>query len=110
MRGGEVFIPKIASMRLADLATALAPECRQEMIGIRAGEKLHEVLMPRDEARHALEFDDFYVIRPPMHLWDYDDSAVYGGAKGTMVRDNFEYASDNNDRWISIEQLRAFVG
>jgi UDP-N-acetylglucosamine 4,6-dehydratase/5-epimerase len=109
MRGGEVFIPKIASMRVADLATAVAPECRQEIIGIRAGEKLHEVLMPRDEARHALEFDDFYIIRPPMHLWDYDESAVYGDATGSAVCENFEYASDNNDRWISIEQLRAFA-
>jgi UDP-N-acetylglucosamine 4,6-dehydratase len=110
MRGGEVFIPKIASMRMTDLATAMAPECRQEIIGIRPGEKLHEILMPRDEARHALEFEDLYIIRPPMHMWDYDDSPVYGNATGSSVSEDFEYASDTNDRWISAEQLRALAG
>ena len=64
MHGGEIFVPKIPSMRIIDLAAAMAPECRQEIVGIRPGEKLHECLIPHDEARLTREFDDFYVILP----------------------------------------------
>src|SRR5262245_54324989 len=68
--GGEIFVPKIASMRIVDLAEAIAPGCEHEVVGIRPGEKVHELLITRDDARHTLEFDDFYIIQPSIHMWN----------------------------------------
>src|ERR1700694_2741810 len=82
MHGGEIFIPKIASMRITDLATAICARCKQETIGLRPGEKLHELLITRDDARHTLEFDSFYVIQPAVHLWDFAEHRHYGGEEG----------------------------
>src|SRR5262245_53710393 len=109
MRGGEIFIPKIPSMRITDLASAIGPDCEQETIGIRPGEKLHELLITRDDARHTLEFDDLYVIQPGIHRWDYVDSAVYGGEHGKPVMADFEYASDSNTQWLDLKQLKAAI-
>jgi UDP-N-acetylglucosamine 4,6-dehydratase len=109
MRGGEIFIPKIPSMRIADLATAIGPDCEQETIGIRPGEKLHELLLTRDDARHTLEFNDFYIIQPGIHMWDYVGSATYGDEQGRPVPADFEYASDNNPLWLDAEQLKAAI-
>ena len=67
--GGELFVPKIPSMKLIDLADAIAPGCRHEIIGIRPGEKIHEVLVTEDDARHTLEFDDYFIIEPEFHWW-----------------------------------------
>ena len=103
MRGGEIFIPKIPSMRITDLATAIGPDCKQETVGIRPGEKLHELLVTRDDARHTLEFNDFYIIQPDIHMWDYDNSAVYGKERGTPVATDFEYASDSNTQWLELD-------
>ncbi|HVY58163.1 MAG TPA: UDP-N-acetylglucosamine 4,6-dehydratase (inverting) [Xanthobacteraceae bacterium] len=105
MQGGEVFIPKIPSMRVTDLAAAMAPECRQEVVGIRPGEKLHECMIPHDEARLTREFDDFYVILPSMPLGTAVAEPVYDGVKGRPVAENFEYSSDTNDRWADRGQL-----
>jgi UDP-N-acetylglucosamine 4,6-dehydratase/5-epimerase len=110
MRGGEIFIPKTASMRITDLATAIDPDCQQVTIGIRPGEKLHELLITRDDARHTLEFKDFYVIQPSIHMWDYVDSAVYGEERGRKVPADFEYASDRNTQWLDSNQLKAVIG
>jgi UDP-N-acetylglucosamine 4,6-dehydratase len=109
MRGGEIFIPKIPSMRLTDLASAIGPDCEQETIGIRPGEKLHELLITRDDARHTLEFEDLYIIQPGIHRWDYVDSAVYGGERGKPVMADFEYASDSNTEWLDLKQLKAVI-
>jgi UDP-N-acetylglucosamine 4,6-dehydratase len=109
MRGGETFIPKIPSMRITDLASAIAPECAQTIVGIRPGEKLHEMMIPRDEARHTLEFKRFYVIYPDLTLWGYDSSPIYGGETGRPVAEEFEYVSDTNPHWFNIEQLRAVI-
>lgn len=104
MRGGEVFIPKIPSMKITDLKQALAPECETELVGIRPGEKIHECLMTEDEARHTLEFDDFYVIEPEHSFW-----------KGEHLKDgkplscDFRYASDKNDNWLTAAELRKMV-
>ena len=109
MHGGEVFIPKIPSMRVTDLAAAIAPECRQEVVGIRPGEKLHECLIPHDEARLTREFNDFYVIlpaRPALATFD----PVYEGSRGRPVAENFEYTSDANDRWSDRAQLLEMIG
>jgi UDP-N-acetylglucosamine 4,6-dehydratase/5-epimerase len=109
MHGGEVFIPKIPSMRVTDLAAAMAPECRQEIVGIRPGEKLHECLIPHDEARLTREFDDFYVILPARPAYATFDP-IYEGSKGRAVVENFEYTSDANDRWSDRAQLLEMIG
>jgi UDP-N-acetylglucosamine 4,6-dehydratase len=109
MRGGEIFVPKIPSMRIPDLAEAVVPGGKTTVTGIRPGEKLHEIMVPRDEAINTLEFDEFYVIRPNYHMWNYNDSAIYGGMTGRNVAEGFEYASDNNTEWLSVEQLRGII-
>lgn len=105
MRGGEVFVPKIPSMRVIDLARAIAPEAQIEVVGIRPGEKLHEVLISEDEARSAVELDEMYVIQPPHELW-------FGHAwreKGRPLPDGFRYASDNNPHWLDVDRIREIV-
>jgi len=109
MRGGEIFVPKIPSMRITDLASAIDTHCEQETVGIRPGEKLHELLLTRDDARQTLEFKDLYVIQPGIHMWDYDDSQVYDGEKGRPVSAEFEYASNTNTRWLNSDQLKAVI-
>ena len=101
MVGGETFVPKIPSMKLVDLAEALAPDCRREVIGIRAGEKLHEVLVTSDESRHCYEHADSYVIYPEYATWKKSVQAL----DGTRPPDGFSYTSENNDRWLSAEQI-----
>ncbi|MEN3305262.1 MAG: UDP-N-acetylglucosamine 4,6-dehydratase/5-epimerase [Micromonosporaceae bacterium] len=109
MERGEIFVPKQPSMKVVDLATAVAPDCRQEVIGIRPGERLHEVLVPADETPHAREFDDFYVIEPQFHeSWGLGLAATYGGQRGRAVES--EYRSDTNSHWLRPEELRKFIG
>ena len=107
LRGGEIFVPKIPSMKVIDLARAIAPECRMEIIGIRAGEKLHEVMIPGDESRNTFEYDTHYVIAPAFHEWSRFDFRSNGGRQ---VADGFTYGSDTNDHWLTIEELRAMAG
>ncbi|HMH50539.1 MAG TPA: UDP-N-acetylglucosamine 4,6-dehydratase (inverting) [Candidatus Acidoferrum sp.] len=104
MTGGEIFVPKIPSMNIMDLAAALAPECRTEVIGIRPGEKLHEVMVPEDDAHHTAELPDRFVIRPE---FDWFDSNHYEHAK--PCPEGFRYSSDLNDRWLSREELAEMV-
>jgi UDP-N-acetylglucosamine 4,6-dehydratase/5-epimerase len=104
MEGGEVFVPKIPSMRILDLAKAIAPDCKIVEIGIRPGEKLHEVLLSEDEARHAMELSDHYVITP-VHPWWKGQSVP----AGRELPAGFRYASDTNLEWLDIPQLRALV-
>jgi len=105
MHGGEVFVPKIPSMNIMDLAQAIAPECAVETIGIRPGEKLHEVLLGEDEARAAIELEDMFVVQPS-HPW-WNTEAWTGGHP---LGDGFRYASDTNTQWLSVEQLKKFAG
>jgi UDP-N-acetylglucosamine 4,6-dehydratase len=107
MRGGEIFVPKIPSMRVVDLARAVAPECRFEVVGIRAGEKLHEVMIPADEARNTFEYDTHYVIAPAFHEWTTFDFRSNGGRPAP---EDFAYASDTNDHWLTTDELRAMAG
>lgn len=105
MQGGEVFVPKIPSMKLVDLATAIAPDCQIEHIGIRPGEKLHEVLISEDEARHSIELEDMFVVEPSGALW-------FGHGwrdKGNTLPEGFHYASDNNHQWLSGEEIRTLI-
>lgn len=104
-RGGEIFIPKIPSMKLTDLATAICPECRQEVVGIRPGEKIHEVLINEEEARNAVEFEDMYIVQP--HFRRPQDLLDKRG--GVPCMEGFEYRSDTNPQPMSIEGLRALL-
>jgi UDP-N-acetylglucosamine 4,6-dehydratase len=108
MHGGELFVPKIPSMKMTDLARAIGPDCEIDVIGIRPGEKLHEVMISEDDARNTLEFDDHYVIQPEFGWWTRHKNALeVNGAK--QVTDNFRYSSDNNDKWLSLDELKAIV-
>jgi len=105
MQGGEVFVPKIPSMRIMDLAKAVAPGCEIEFVGIRPGEKLHEVLISQDESRCTLELEDMFVIQPVHPWWK-----PANWSRGKPLPDGFKFASDKNDRWLTIEELRQMIG
>jgi len=98
MHGGEIFVPKIPSVRIVDLAEALAPELELDFIGIRPGEKIHEVMCPKDDSFNTIEFSEHFVITPTINLFDYshDYSRDMLGENGKFVEQNFEYSSDNN--------------
>jgi UDP-N-acetylglucosamine 4,6-dehydratase len=106
MVGGEIFVPKIPSMRVTDLAEAIAPGLAHEIIGIRPGEKLHEVMITEDDARNTIELPDHYVIQPSFGGWAR--SAGQNAAK--PVAENFRYASDINTSWLDAETLRKLIG
>lgn len=108
MEGGEVFIPKIPSMRIVDLARAIGPNCQLETVGIRPGEKLHEVMVPEDEARNSLEFDDSYAILPVQLGRQVSDYQQRHG--GRRCADGFCYSSDRNTHWLSVAELRSLLG
>lgn len=108
MFGGEIYVPKIPSMRVVDLAEAMAPGLKHEIIGIRPGEKLHECMCPLDSAHNTLEFDDHYVIKPTFELFDgptpYEKNKL--GEVGKPVSDDFEYESEKNVHYLSVKDLR----
>lgn len=107
MQGGEIFIPKIPSMRITDLAKAIAPKLPMKIIGIRPGEKLHEVMCPADLYYETLEFDDHFVIMPSTRFNENIDYAVNAiGEKGKPVPDGFEYNSGTNPHFLTVEELR----
>ena len=105
MHGGEVFVPKIPSTTIIDLARVIAPEAEIEIIGIRPGEKLHEVLISEDEARSTVELEDMYVVQPAVSPWfGYEWEKL-----GSHLEDGFRYASNTNDEWLTPEQIREIV-
>ncbi|MGZ4715030.1 MAG: UDP-N-acetylglucosamine 4,6-dehydratase (inverting) [Acidimicrobiia bacterium] len=104
-RGGEIYIPKIPSMRITDLADAVGPDVPREVTGIRPGEKLHELLLTADEARHAIETDTMYIVMPE-HPW-WDESAV---GHGKPLDDGFTYASNTNTQWLQVQDLVELIG
>ena len=107
MRGGEIFVPKIPSMKIADLAEVIAPDCRTEIIGIRPGEKLHEMMITEDDAINTAEFGSYYVIQPPAYWWDKRKYLDETG--GRAVAETFEYASDTNGWWMTQAELRSLL-
>ncbi len=106
MQGGEVFVPKIPSMNILDLATAIAPDCERQTVGIRPGEKLHEMLIADHEARYTRELQDMFVIEPSTHTWWRDD---HWQSQGQILPENFTYSSDNNTQWLSVADLQALL-
>lgn len=109
MVGGEIFVPKIPSARMTDVAKALAPECRQKVIGIRPGEKLHEIMVPEDDARNALEFADYYIIQPQFPWWTENYGASLRESEAKPCADGFCYASNTNPHWLTVEEIRAMT-
>jgi UDP-N-acetylglucosamine 4,6-dehydratase len=104
MRGGEIFVPKIPSMGIMDLVKAVGPECRIDFTGIRPGEKLHEILLSQDEARHTTAFEDMFVILPEHPWWGESD-----WIRGDPLPEGFVYSSDNNEHWLTCEQMRSLL-
>ena len=105
MVGGELFVPKIPSMNIMDLAKAIAPECQTEVVGIRPGEKLHEVMVPIDSARRTLEFENYYIIQPDFKFW----GTRFHNNGGKQVPEDFEYNSGTNPWWLTIDELREMI-
>ena len=105
MLGGEVFVPKIPSMKIVDLARSIAPQAELEVIGIRPGEKLHEVLIHEDEARAAIELDDMFVVQPTTELWFGHEWQQ----RGRSLPEGFRYSSDNNPEWLTTDQINQII-
>lgn len=101
MNGGEIFVPKIPSMNIMDLAKAIGPECEFEVVGIRPGEKLHEVMITEDDARNTLEYEKYYVIQPDFPWWENQSDC-----RGKQLPEGFRYSSETNTEWLKIEELR----
>ena len=107
MWGGELFVPKIPSYRIVDVARAVAPECRHEIVGIRPGEKIHEEMITETDALNTIEFDDYYVILPATPLWDVERFKEAFGGKS--CEKGFRYGSGTNTQWLTPEQIRALI-
>jgi UDP-N-acetylglucosamine 4,6-dehydratase len=104
MQGGEVFVPKIPSMKVIDLARAIAPEAEVSIVGIRPGEKVHEVLISEDEARNTVERGNMFIVKPPEPLWER--SLQY---EGKPLPEGFRYSSDTNTDWLDVDGIRKLV-
>lgn len=105
MVGGELYVPKLPSMSIMDLAKAVAPECKVEIIGIRPGEKLHETMIPQDDARKTLEFKDYYIIQPDFRYFE----RRFTNNGGAPVPEDFEYNSGTNTWWLKTEELQKIL-
>ena len=106
MQGGEIYVKKIPSMTILDIANAVAPGAKHRIIGIRPGEKIHEQMIGSEDAPHTYEYDSHYRILPAIHNWSSDPSRINGGIK---VKEGFTYTSDNNSEWMSVEALRSWI-
>jgi UDP-N-acetylglucosamine 4,6-dehydratase len=104
--GGELFVPKVPSMKILDLAEAIAPNSRHEIVGIRPGEKIHEVMITRDDSRHTLEFDDYYIVEPEFSWWSNDGHMTN---KAKPVPKDFEYNSGTNPWFLTVDEMREMI-
>jgi UDP-N-acetylglucosamine 4,6-dehydratase len=111
MYGGEIYVPKIPSMRVVDIALAMAPNLPMKVIGIRPGEKLHEVMCPSDDSHRTVEFDDHFVIMPTIKFTDSDVDYLSNplGEHGRAVAEGFEYSSDKNDIWLGVSDMLKLI-
>jgi UDP-N-acetylglucosamine 4,6-dehydratase (inverting) len=106
MEGGEIYVKKIPSMNIVDIATAIAPEAKRAIVGIRPGEKLHEQMIGADDAPHTYEYREHFKILPEIHKWSRDPYRIKDGKR---VADGFVYSSDKNTDWMTVEQLRGWI-
>lgn len=107
MHGGEIFVPKIPSMNIMDLAKAVAPDAEIKIVGIRPGEKLHEVMIPEDDARNTIEYDDYFAILPSFQEWGRQ--GLLDESQGRRCPENYRYSSETNTSWLSVEELREMI-
>jgi len=107
MKGGEIFVPKIPSMKLVDLARVIGPDCELEIVGRRPGEKLHEVMVTEDDAQNTVEHDDFFTILPTISNWKQDEGA---DNSGRACPEGFRYSSETNARWLTVSELEEMIG
>jgi len=107
MIGGELFVPKIPSYRIGDVAKAVAPKAKIKIVGIRPGEKIHEVLISEDDARNSVEFKDFFIVQPSFPWWTEKRNAIGKGGKQCPI--GFVYNSNNNSKWLSVAQLKKII-
>ena len=106
MEGGETYVKKIPSMKMIDLAKAIAPNAKHKVIGIRAGEKLHEQMISEEDAHNTYEYSDYYKILPVINNWEIDKNRIKNGKK---VKEGFSYTSDNNNDWMTIDTLKKWI-
>ena len=109
MSGGEIFIPKLPSIKIIDLVNAIAGKNNYKVIGIRSGEKLHEVMIPREESLNCIDMDDYYIIQPTFSWWNTDSLKKSIGKTGSAVAEYFEYASNSNDFWLEEKDIKYFL-
>tara|TARA_B110000046_G_C12968667_1_gene387931 strand:- start:1166 stop:1525 length:360 start_codon:yes stop_codon:yes gene_type:complete len=105
--GGEIFVPKIPSYKILDVAQAIGPECEHKVIGIRAGEKIHEEMITSSDAFFTYDIGKYYTIVPQKKNWDVDKFVLLFNA--TKVQSGFSYNSESNDQWISVEEIRVLI-
>jgi UDP-N-acetylglucosamine 4,6-dehydratase len=106
MQGGEIYVKKIPSMNLLDIARAVAPDAEHRIIGIRPGEKIHEQMIGIEDAAHTYEYDDYFKILPAIHRWSSDPTRI---SSGVRVAPDFLYSSDKNGEWMAIDELRGWI-
>ncbi|HVF39486.1 MAG TPA: UDP-N-acetylglucosamine 4,6-dehydratase (inverting) [Gemmatimonadaceae bacterium] len=107
MAGGEIFVPKIPSMKLTDLARVIGPDCELEIVGRRPGEKVHEVMVGEDDAQNTLEYDNYYTILPTLKSWDKDQYLARNG--GRLCPEGFSYSSETNTEWLTVTELEKMI-
>lgn len=107
-KGGELFVPRIPSMKILDLAKAIAPQCKLDVVGIRPGEKIHETLISEDEARNTIQFKECYIVQPNLKL---QNGLLVNGKKGggKLCLENFRYSSETNNQWLTVKELRELI-
>ena len=106
MQGGEIYVKKIPSMNILDIAKAVAPDAQHKIIGIRSGEKIHEQMIGFEDAPNTYEFDSYFKILPTIHNWSKDPSRI---KDGKQVADGFVYASESNSEWMGVEELKNWI-
>ena len=106
MHGGEIYVKKIPSMNIMDIAKAVAPDAGHRIIGIRPGEKLHEQMIGAEDADHTYEYDGYYKILPAINMWSQDPERI---GEGKKVTDRFSYTSDQNTEWMSVDELQQWI-
>jgi UDP-N-acetylglucosamine 4,6-dehydratase/5-epimerase len=109
MLGGEIFVPKLPSMKVVDLVPLIVPGGNFEIVGIRAGEKLHEIMIPGEESRNCIDMGKYYLLQPSHHWWNVTDFLERIKERGKPIVEAFEYASSTNDWWLSPSELKSLV-